>query len=80
MNQLFNTVNYFEFQAFLPPLRLVIHSCFVLPSNIKHLTSNPPTDGFAVANISASAHVLTFPIVLETKKPPRHSCARRLFG
>jgi hypothetical protein len=53
MNQLFNTVNYFEFQAFeaLPRWK-------------------PP--GLYIAQAGITRHFL------ETKKPPRHLCARRL--
>jgi hypothetical protein len=31
---------------------------FAFTSNLKHLTSNPPMDGFAVANIAASAALI----------------------
>jgi hypothetical protein len=37
-------------------LRSAVRNPQFATSNLKHLTSNPPTDGFAVANISGSAH------------------------
>jgi hypothetical protein len=41
--------------AFYPRFRLPVSVWLILTSNLKPLTSNPPMDGFAVANMAASA-------------------------